>query len=929
MARFPKLRYLCSALTLMFAGTAHGGAVLFNYGTAAGDSKLAANDDSFGLVPFHGVGPAASSVSMSLFGATYGGVYVDNNGALSFGSGLASYSPASFPSRSGFPVLAAFWADVDTRPEAGGAGSVWYRTTQDAQQLASLKNLLSNSILGFGARNFNPTFAEVVTWDHVAGYHESMIFDPLLNTARNTFQEILVSDSMQSYGIYLYPDNGIQWQIGSASNNLYPSAGFDMADGAHFYNVIGTNTRLMGNLPNLSNTIPNSPGVQVFRIDGSGPVLAASSPDAAPTLALPSHTWTNAGGGNWSSASNWSAVVNSPAGSRSVSANTWVNGDSAVFGGSGGVITIDATVAAPRLTVNGSGYTFTSAIAANSLQIGSLNLPDANTSVTFAGSLVLLTHTDIGGQYATGSNYVQQSTLNKGQLTFTDNAVLVARDAAAVNGASLHLNKSAQVQVYVNDATTRASTLSFDASAGGVGGTLDLRGLSSSIGAISSLNAGAGRIVSSVAGGRLTVDFDNTSSTFSGVMSGVASLTKAGSGTLTLSGANTYSGGTALAGGVLALDRTGALGSSGTISFTGGTLRYGSANVTDYSDRFSNAAGQAISIDTNGRDITFASALSSNGGTLSKSGAGTLTLNGANSYNGATTINGGTLKLGRNNILSADAVLTVAGGSLNLNGFAQTAGALSGSGNVTLGAATLTISGNANGRYGGQLSGTGGLVKNGDGSQQLSGINSYSGATHLAGGTLLVDGSVTASAFTVDRGATLGGNGSVGKVTMAGTLAPGNSPGTLSTGDFIFSGGSSYVWQINDAAGGSGADLLAVSGTLTFSGSAAAPVTVLLQSLLQDNRPGNVFNFDPRLNHSYTIATAAGGILGYSAADVLLDASGFSNAFYGGVWNLGVQGNQLALNYTAAPVPEPEPASLLLAGLALIGWVARRRKRAQ
>jgi autotransporter-associated beta strand protein len=921
--RLPRLRYLSAALALTFAGSAHGGAVLFSYGAAAGDTKLAQGDDNFILAPFSGLGPAGSSVSMSLFGSTYNGIYVDNNGVLSFGQGLSSYTPDSFPSSTKTPALAAFWADVDTRTAYGGAGSVWYRTTQDAQQLASIKTLLSNSLLGLGA--FNPTFAEVVTWDQVAGYHQDNLNDPLLSKARNTFQEVVISDSMQTYAIYLYPDNGIQWMIGTVSNGLNPNVGFDLADKTHFYNAVGSGTSAMANLPSLSNTFPANPGVQVYRVDGTGAVVAGGAA-GAPVFALPSHTWSAASGGNWSSAANWGALVNGDGVTRSVPANTWVNGDSAVFNGSG-TITVDTTVATPRLTVNSSGYTFTATSAANSLQIGSLTLPGADTSVTFAGSLVVLTHTDVGGQVWNGASFDQQSTLNQGQLTFTDNAVLVARDATSVNGASLHLKKAAQVQVYINDASTRASTLSFDASAGGVGGTLDLRGLSTTFGAISSLNAGAGRIVSSVAGGRLTVDFDNANSTFSGIMSGAASLTKAGSGTLTLSGANTYTGGTTLAGGALALGSSGALGTSGTISFSGGTLRYGTANATDYSGRFSTAAGQAFSIDTNGRDVSFASALSSSGGSLAKSGTGTLTLNGANNYSGATTVSGGTLKLGRANILASGSELAVASGAtLNLNGNAQSVGALSGAGNVVLGAATVTVSGNGSSAFAGQLSGTGGLRKDGAGTLQLSGTSSYTGATTVAGGTLLVDGSAASSAFSVASGATLGGHGNVGKVTMAGTLAPGNSPGTLNTGDFTFIGGSSYAWQINNAEGGSGADLLAVNGQLTFAGNAAAPVTVRLQSLLQDNQPGDVFNFDALKNHSYVIATASGGIDGYSPDSLLLDASGFSNALHGGSWSLNVQGGQLALNFTAAPVPEPEQLGMLLAGLAAIGYAARRRR---
>ena len=220
-------------------------------------------------------------------------------------------------------------------------------------------------------------------------------------------------------------------------------------------------------------------------------------------------------------------------------------------------------------------------------------------------------------------------------------------------------------------------------------------------------------------GGTIQVD-SNATLTVPGVISGGGSLTKTGAGTLVLSASNSYSGVTQLNGGVLnvgvAQGASGPIGGSNTIFFGGGTLQYSAANTFDYSFRFNTGANQAISIDTNSQNVTFATGLSSSGGTLTKSGSGTLTLSVANTYTGATTVNGGTLlasgslagstaltvnnagsvlKLGASNLLKNTATLSLGVGTFDVNGKAQTLGALislSGSSNILLSASTANLS---------------------------------------------------------------------------------------------------------------------------------------------------------------------------------------------------------------------------------------------
>ena len=150
----------------------------------------------------------------------------------------------------------------------------------------------------------------------------------------------------------------------------------------------------------------------------------------------------------------------------------------------------------------------------------------------------------------------------------------------------------------------------------------------------------------------------------------VNSVVKTGLGTTILAVANTYTGGTTISGGVLGVGNRNALGTTGTISFSGGTLQFSAANTTDYSARFSTASSQSYSLDTNGQAVTLATALTSAGGALNKSGAGTLTLSGLNTYSGTTTVSAGTLVLDKSGTgaLASTSAIALGGGTFSVLG---------------------------------------------------------------------------------------------------------------------------------------------------------------------------------------------------------------------------------------------------------------------
>ena len=134
--------------------------------------------------------------------------------------------------------------------------------------------------------------------------------------------------------------------------------------------------------------------------------------------------------------------------------------------------------------------------------------------------------------------------------------------------------------------------------------------------------------------------------TIPGAISGSGPI-QINAGTFTFTGASTFTGPINLTGGEWIAGRienigvSGPLGQGGLISFGGGTLGWNLTNAFDYSSRFDTAPGQIYNLDTGGSNPTLATGLTSVGGTLNKTGGGTLTLAGANTYSGLTTVGAG------------------------------------------------------------------------------------------------------------------------------------------------------------------------------------------------------------------------------------------------------------------------------------------------
>lgn len=303
-----------------------------------------------------------------------------------------------------------------------------------------------------------------------------------------------------------------------------------------------------------------------------------------------------------------------------------------------------------------------------------------------------------------------------------------------------------------------------------------------------------------------------------------------GTGTLNIeNGGQVTTGSNTILGGGAASSGTLNIGSGGTLqtlslrggpgasqaNFNNGILRASAANATfinGFSGTELNLLAGGLTIDTAGFAVgTDATSGFSGVGGLSVTGGGVFSLLANSIYTGETQIDfGSSLALtGAGAIASSGRV--VADGIFDISAATTPAiQSLAGSGSVLLGAQTLTIT-NANDTFAGIIGGTGGLTVTG-GSQTLSGVNTYTGATTVTGGRLAINGSITSPVTTSGTGI-LGGIGTIfGDVTNAGTMAPGNSIGTLTVaGNYTGSGGT---LEIETVLGGdaSPSDRLVVTG---------------------------------------------------------------------------------------------------------------------
>ena len=367
-------------------------------------------------------------------------------------------------------------------------------------------------------------------------------------------------------------------------------------------------------------------------------------------------------------------------------------------------------------------------------------------------------------------------------------------------------------------------------------------------------------------------------------LNSTADITKSGRGTLIFTEVNTAGGGanrTTINEGVIEiadLDNIG--GDTGEIVFAGGGLRLGSGFTDDLSTRTISILVGGATIDTNGADAAIGAFGSGSAGSLTKLGAGTLTLGAAVNYTGDTNIFGGQLVISANNGLSTTGHLRLGSGtsigSLDLNGFDQTIGFLSVLANnasasvITVDAGnTLTINGDIllsnntdNGNTDLTISGGGAVVVNGGSiivGRNTTGDNSSSEATldlsDLSSFTATLTGDLViqqqGDQGTTDPASVILSN--TANTITARSILVGDSQ-TSSSNSLRLGGGSNLIYTDLLHLGSGGRD----SGVVEFSGVGGTLV-------LRSSHAATVACSDMRADVSLGSPTAS---TGYAAASV-------------------------------------------------------------
>ena len=627
------------------------------------------------------------------------------------------------------------------------------------------------------------------------------------------------------------------------------------------------------------------------------------------------------GGGGGGGAGLGGAIFIMEGGVLNVTGPLTVNGNNVAAGAAGGITSSGGAAFGAGLFFQGNGTVTFAAGAGETItlsnaiadQTGSGGLPTRPGALALvkngAGTLVL----------AAANTYSGGTTFNAGVVSITAGNNLGASSAPLTFGGgtlraagTFSLGRPTTLGAAGGVIDVTSGTLTHSAALSGTGslvkigaGTLNLTGATAYTGTITvsagTLQIGGGASSALVASfvDNADVVFNHSATlTYAGNISGSGTVTKSGSGTTTLSGSGTYTGATTVAGGTLTVSATGAIG-PGPAIVSSGQLRF---------DTSASAGARAITV--NGGQVRFLGSATAGSATIvtetlgfayflenASAGSATITNNGTSftSFEGSATADGATITT--TGVDSFVDIIGVASPGIAI-------GSLGGTGNVHLGANTLTTGGlNTSTTISGEIDGTGGaLVKTGTGTLTLAGTNTYTGATSVNAGTLRVNGALAAGSVTVAGGSTLAGGGTIGgnvNAVVNARVAPGSSSGGAgSIGTLTVNG--NFRW--NGSTNGSATMLFDLGNTDATSDRLAIGAAFF-------RSPGATFQFDfqgtGQAGRTYTLATF--GSTSFTTGDLSYTnlPSGLSGTF---------TLTATALQFAVVPTATAAPVVTLTAG---------------
>ena len=479
--------------------------------------------------------------------------------------------------------------------------------------------------------------------------------------------------------------------------------------------------------------------------------------------------------------------------------------DSAIFSGTGGEVTLGGPITVGNITINTTGYGIAS--AANTLTLSNSTIT-ANANIGISSILAGTTGLIKAGA---GEITLWSPMIYTGE-TRIDAGGIVLGGSGAISASST-LNLAGGADTYINLTGPFAANDTDRAVAG---------------------LTGSGQVAGS--GGTFTVNKASGSEIFSGRITGGQGFVKSGAGTLALSGSNSYTGGTLISG--------------GTLQILEGGLVVG--NITnDATLNFDGAHGGIANV-------------ISGTGSLVKSGSGIAVLYTESTYTGATVVNGGQLMLGGSGSISTSSGLEVAlGASVNLTGYYaaadtnRTINGLTGAGIVYGGGGTLTVNkASGSDTFGGDIQGSQGLVKSGEGTLVLSATNSYTGGTLVSEGALqlalgaAVSGGITNNARVVVEGDVVNVVSGTGSLTKSGPTEAAIWDPTTYTGATVVQGGklrldgagtisASSALQVDSGATFSTTGFFLTSNNVTVAGLTGAGTVQGAAGILTISKPTN------------------------------------------------------------------------------------------